>query len=171
MATEDRLGSRNRSGSGRRQLMRHRLVFAAVLAVALGGLSLAAASATPGVDVTSTVLGRGTIGKTTSVNLLADKDIVMAVNTFAPGGSSGWHAHPGGAIVVVQSGQITLYRTTGERCTSHVYTAGDAFFERPGAIQNGVNEGDTTSVLYVAFPSVPKGGSPRIDVPAPKCSA
>lgn len=141
-----------------------RFLAAVVAAVAIvAGLWLGQASATPGVNSTSTVLARGTNGQPQAIPLNGDTDVVVALNTFAPGGSSGWHSHPGGALVVVQSGQITLYRSFGGHCAVTTYQAGQAFFERPGDVQNGVNEGTATAVLYVAFPGVPVGGSPRID--------
>ena len=86
---------------------------------------------------------------------------------FDPGGSSGWHSHPGGAIVVVQQGQFTLYKAVGATCDAHVYTAGQAFFERPTDVQDGVNTGTTEGVVYVTFPSVPASGSARDDQPDP----
>jgi quercetin dioxygenase-like cupin family protein len=97
-------------------------------------------------------------------------DIVVVQNTFAPGGSSGWHTHPGGAIVVVKSGAVTFNRSYGNHCDVTVYSAGQAFVERPGEIVNAVNNGDVDAVVIVTFPSVPVGGATRIDEPAqPGC--
>ena len=90
--------------------------------------------------------------------------MVVAVNTFEVGGSSGWHMHPGGAIVVVQQGEITLYHSVGNHCDSTRYTQGQSFVERPSDVQNGVNTGSIQTIVYVLFPGVPVGGSPRIDV-------
>jgi quercetin dioxygenase-like cupin family protein len=97
-------------------------------------------------------------------------DVVVAMNTFAaatattPPGSSGWHSHPGGAIVVVTQGEITLYRSVGGHCDATTYTAGQ-FVERPNDVQDGVNTGTIEAIVYVTFPGAPAGGSPRIDVP------
>ncbi len=147
---------------------------AIVLAISTVSLSAAIAVAmvlpglaTPAINATSTVLARGTIRSSISVPFLGGTDVVVAVNTFDPGGSSGWHSHPGGAIVVVQQGQLTLYKAVGDTCKVKTYTAGQSFFERPTDVQDGVNEGTTDVVAYVTFPSVPAGGSPRIDRPDP----
>jgi len=142
---------------------------AATVAAVVAGFSLGSASATPPIGATTVVLAQGTNGAATAIPVNADADVVMAMNTFPPGSSSGWHSHPGGALVVVQSGQITLYRSRGSHCTSTTYTAGQSFFERPSDVQNGVNEGTTTTVVYVTFPGVPVGGSARIDRPDPGC--
>jgi len=39
----------------------------------------------------------------------AAADSVVQQITFAPGGQSGWHTHPGPVIVLVKSGTFTLY--------------------------------------------------------------
>jgi quercetin dioxygenase-like cupin family protein len=74
-------------------------------------------------------------------------DLVVVMNTFAaatattPAGSSGWHSHPGGAIVVVAQGEITIYRSVGSVCDAETYAAGQSFVERPNDVQDGVNTG------------------------------
>jgi quercetin dioxygenase-like cupin family protein len=49
---------------------------------------------------------------------------------FGPNSSSGWHSHPGKALVTVQPGTFTAYHA--KECEPRVYEAGDAFVERPG---------------------------------------
>ena len=132
-----------------------------VVATALPG------SATPAIGATTTPLARGTIGSTAGILFHGGTDVVVVKNTFDPGGSSGWHSHPGGASVVVQQGQFTLYRAVGATCDAHIYTAGQAFYERPTDVQDGVNTGTTEGVVYVTFPSVPASGSARDDQPDP----
>jgi quercetin dioxygenase-like cupin family protein len=91
----------------------------------------------------------------------------MSQITVDPGGSSGWHSHPGGAVVLVQTGELTVYRSIGRQCQATVYTAGQAFIERNGEVNQVVNTGTTPYVLFVTFPRVPQGQSPRIDMPDP----
>ena len=69
-----------------------------------------------------------------------------------PGGSSGWHSHPGGAIIVVRQGTPTVYRAIGSQCQSTTYSAGDAFIERPGEVDDVLNAGTAPYILYVTFP-------------------
>ena len=44
-------------------------------------------------------------------------DVHVIENVIAPGGSFGWHSHPGPSIVVVKSGTLTLYRGDDPTCT------------------------------------------------------
>src|SRR5437588_9425774 len=53
-------------------------------------------------------------------------DIVHQRVTYAPGGFSGWHSHPGVVLVVVTSGTITRYLPD---CTHSDYTVGQSFVE------------------------------------------
>jgi len=94
-------------------------------------------------------------------------DIVVSQITVIPEGSSGWHSHPGGAIIVIHQGNLTVYKSVGSQCQIFTYWAGQAFIERPGEVDDVVNTGAIPYVLYVTFPRVPSGGSARIDVPDP----
>jgi quercetin dioxygenase-like cupin family protein len=147
----------------------------ALLTLAIGlaivAVTILPGAATPAVNSTSTVLARGTDQSNGTLTLQRGTDVVTVMNTFAAAtattaaGSSGWHSHPGGAIVVVAQGEITIYRSVGSQCDATTYTAGQSFLERPADVQDGVNTGTIETIVYVTFPGVPAGGSPRIDVP------
>ena len=91
--------------------------------------------------------------------------VVVTKNTVQPGASSGWHSHPGGAIVVVNSGEITTYRIArnddqedgaSSRCIITTYTTGQAFIERPGELLNARNNSTSgVTTIYATFPGVP----------------
>ncbi len=134
------------------------------LAGVLAAVTMLPGSATPGINSTSTILTRGTNQSAGTLPLMKGTDMVVALNTFEVGGSSGWHSHPGGAIVTIQQGELTLYRSVGQHCDATRYTAGQSFIERPTDVQNGVNTGSIQTIAYVLFPGVPVGGSPKIDV-------
>ena len=91
--------------------------------------------------------------------------MVAAQNTLAPGGFSGWHSHPGTVVLVVQSGEFTLFseRVKGGKCTVHTYSSGQVYLEQPGDEENAVNNGTVPAVLAVTFFNVPHGGSNRIE--------
>jgi quercetin dioxygenase-like cupin family protein len=133
----------------------------------LAAVTTVPAAATPPVNLTSTLLARGTDLSVGTIPLQEGTDVVVAQITVLPGGSSGWHSHPGGAIVVIQQGAFTVYRSVGSQCVSTSYTAGQAFIERPGEVDQVVNTGTIPYVLFVTFPRVPQGGSTRIDQPNP----
>jgi len=132
----------------------------AVLAVAPG-------AATPPSGLTNVALARGTDLSHGNLPLQVGTDVAMAQITVNPGGSSGWHSHPGGALIVVQTGTLTVYRSLGSQCQPTTYRAGQAFIERPGEVDDVLNAGTVPYVLVVTFPRVPQGGATRIDEPDP----
>jgi quercetin dioxygenase-like cupin family protein len=54
-------------------------------------------------------------------------DVATVHVTFQPGGGTGWHVHPGPALVTVKTGQLTLHRAKG--CTTRTFAAGQTFLE------------------------------------------
>lgn len=154
-----------------RNVFTPRVARLSVIVVALVGLLIAAdtvaGTATSGSNVTSLMLGRGTDQSEGTLPIQEGLDVVVVQNVFAPGGASGWHSHPGGAIIVVEQGQLTDYQSVGSQCEVTTYTAGQTFIERPGDIQDTVNNGSVPTLTIVTFPGVPVGGSPRIDQPDP----
>jgi quercetin dioxygenase-like cupin family protein len=139
------------------------LLVGVVGAAVYGGIGLA----TPPSGLVNVLLARGTDASDGTLPIQMGTDVVMAQITVDPGGSSGWHSHPGGAIIVVKQGTPTVYRAIGSQCQSTTYGAGDAFIERPGEVDDVLNAGTAPYVLYVTFPRVPPGGSARIDEPDP----
>jgi quercetin dioxygenase-like cupin family protein len=141
------------------------------LSVGLAGLvtmfTVAPSEATPPSGLTNINLARGTDTSHGTIPLRFGTDIAMSQITVNPGGSSGWHSHPGGAIIIVKEGTLTTYRSAGRRCEATTYTAGQAFIERPGEVDQVLNTGSVPYVLYVTFPRVPPGGSTRTDEPDP----
>jgi quercetin dioxygenase-like cupin family protein len=87
--------------------------------------------------------------------------------TDAPGASSGWLSHPGGAIIIVKQGTPTIHRAIGSQCQTTTYSAGQAFIERPREVDLAVNNGTIPYVLLVTFPRLAQGESPRTDEPDP----
>jgi hypothetical protein len=140
-----------------------------ILAIAML-LALASAVpgfATPASNFASHVLGRGTDQSVGTLAVQWGPDTVIAENVVEVGGYSGWHSHPGVAIVIVQQGEITTYRSVGGHCVVTTYTAGQSFLERPSDTLNAVNTGQIQTIIYAAFPGVPAGGPTRIDRPDP----
>jgi quercetin dioxygenase-like cupin family protein len=132
-------------------------------AAVYGGMALA----TPPSGLTQAPLARGTDVSNGTIPLQVGTDVAMAQITVVPGGSSGWHSHPGGAIIIVKQGTLTVNRAIGSQCQTTTYSAGQAFIERPGEVDQVVNTGTVPYVLLVTFPRVPQGESPRIDQPDP----
>jgi len=143
----------------------------ALMTVGLAGLLVAVnavpGAATPPSGLTNVTLARGTDLSVGTIAFQEGTDVVVAQITVIPGGSSGWHSHPGGAIVVVKQGELTVHRSVGSQCETTGYTAGQAFIERPGEVEDAVNTGTIPYVVFVTFPRVPQGGSARINLPDP----
>jgi mannose-6-phosphate isomerase-like protein (cupin superfamily) len=86
-----------------------------------------------------------------------------------PGGSSGWHTHPGATFVAVVQGEGTLYRVVGSGCTSTKLSAGAGFAQMPTERHVVRNEGAVPFVvdtLYVLPPGTANTGI-RVDQPQP----
>jgi quercetin dioxygenase-like cupin family protein len=95
-------------------------------------------------------------------------DTVMQQITFDPAGHSGWHSHPGPAVVLVASGELTFYDGDDESCTGRKYSAGQALIDPgQGHVHFAVNQGPTPAVVWVTYFDVPPGMGPRNDAPAP----
>jgi quercetin dioxygenase-like cupin family protein len=137
------------------------------LASVVTAVTIAPSGATPPSGLTNIPLARGTNTSHGTIPLQFGTDVAMAQITVDPGGSSGWHSHPGGAIVVVKQGSLTVYRSVGSQCQTETYSAGEAFIERPGEVDQVINTGTVPYVLFVTFPRVPQGDSARIDEPDP----
>jgi hypothetical protein len=118
-----------------------------ILGLAAFGLMAGVAVATPGLLVSASTPVRGTIAEPFKVETdglveLKTKgpiDVADQTITIQPGGHTGWHSHPGPALVVIKQGTLTLY--DGDEGTTPV----------------------EVSVTYL----LPVGAGPRIDVPRP----
>lgn len=94
-------------------------------------------------------------------------DVHVTTNIVIPGGTSGWHTHPGPSIVVVKSGTATLYDGDDPTCTPRVYEAGSAFLDPGGGHVHYLRNENSVDLVTVAFQIVPAGATRRIDAPDP----
>ena len=125
------------------------------------------ALATAGSGVTATVTASGEISHELGIHQAAGESTVIAEFTIEPGGTTGWHSHPGKTLVIVKEGDFTLYRDVDGECRSPTFSPGQGFVEKRTSVHMGVNEGDTPVVLGVVFFRVPDDGTLRIDQPDP----
>ena len=88
---------------------------------------------------------------------------------IGPAGHTGWHSHPGPAVVLVKAGELTLYSSDDPTCTGRTYSAGQAFVDSgQGHVHIGRNLSQTQNTeLLVTYFDVPQGGPFRIDAPNP----
>ena len=93
-------------------------------------------------------------------------EVSVLTLTLEPGGTTGWHSHPGLAIIAVAEGTGKLYAAD---CSSQTYSAGQAFTEAGNDAPTVFrNESSSPVVLTVSF-IAPRGtGAAFIrDEPAP----
>jgi hypothetical protein len=128
---------------------------------------------------------RSTDGFDVEIKAKDSTDIAVSNVVVAPGGSSGWHSHPGPVLVVVKTGTITFYRAgkhsgldgdnenpnngaNGPTCSRTVYPAGSAFVEvpAPGHVMLAKNEGGVEATVTATY-FAPPGAALRIDKPWP----
>jgi hypothetical protein len=114
--------------------MRTRLLLALAAAVLTTIAVAGFVRATPAAGVTSTTIASGTLApmnlmvKTddwmTQLRTKGETTLQVVENRVAPGGSFGWHSHPGPSLLIVKQGTITFYRADDPTCTPDVRTAG-----------------------------------------------
>jgi quercetin dioxygenase-like cupin family protein len=94
-------------------------------------------------------------------------DLYVQSNVWQPGGSTGWHTHPGHSLIIVAAGTVTEYEGSDLDCKPHVYTKGMTFLDPRGEHAHIIrNEGDTVA-RTIAVQLIPAGMARRIDVADP----
>ena len=95
-------------------------------------------------------------------------NIVQQEIKFSPGGTTGWHTHPGIVILTLaaDSGPIDWYDS---KCGKTVYKAGDSWTEGT-KLHDVVNHGTSDAHFFVTY-VVAEGVNKRTDESAPRCAA
>lgn len=95
-------------------------------------------------------------------------DVAMQSLTVAPGGTTGWHGHPGPVLVTVKTGALTIYYADEHGCPGTTHRAGVTFVDPGDRIHTARNEGSEPAELWVTY-LVPgaAGTAFRIDAPDP----
>jgi quercetin dioxygenase-like cupin family protein len=151
-----------------------------VLAMAMALVALAAFAnvtlGTPAVGVMTTPIATGILSPVNlnvktgdwklDLRTKGDSDVIVTENRLAPGGSFGWHSHPGPSFSIVKSGTLSFYRGDDPTCTPEIYHAGDVLIDPGNVVHIGRNEGSVDLVLTVTR-LVPHGAASRIDEPNP----
>ena len=132
-------------------------------------LSTVTVLATPGSGVTvNTILAQG-IADPIATTQAAGRESVIQDLTIAPGGHTGWHSHPGGTVIIVESGVFSFYDSA---CTKTDVAAGRTVVEPGGGVQLARNNGAVDLVLTVIYLDVTSPDGPlRTDATAPACAA
>ena len=101
------------------------------------------------------------------MNITGASDLHVLSNRIAPGGSFGWHSHPGPSFVIVKSGTATVYFGADPTCRPHRFRAGQGFVDKGLQVHVVRNEGKVDLVtVVVSF--TPRGAMRRIDEAKPR---
>jgi quercetin dioxygenase-like cupin family protein len=148
-------------------------ILALALVAALTALPRDHAKATLLSGIAAELLARGTISHARHVDVAGIEletrgpiDVATVHVTFQPGGSTGWHVHPGPALVTVKTGQLTLHRAKG--CATRTYSAGQTFLEF-GSNDVNLTRNETSGVTETVMTFLLPVGAPiTVDAPAPE---
>jgi quercetin dioxygenase-like cupin family protein len=154
-----------------------------LIAPALAAFTPAPVFATPQAGVTSVPIADGAFAE---LDILAKTDIdpslainlwkariytkgashlYIVQNTVAPGGTFGWHRHPGPSLVIVKAGAATEYEGNDPTCTPHVYPAGSTFVDAGETSGHLVRNEGSGDLVVIVVRLVPEGTiSQRIDL-------
>lgn len=117
------------------------------------------ASATPGTGIEAQILAQATVD---------GFDYVTKQITIAPGGSTGWHWHPGRVLGLIRQG--TLTHDMADCSLDGIYPAGSPITEGTGPdhVHVGRNLGPDPVVMWVVYIN-PAGDPLSNDAPNPGC--
>jgi hypothetical protein len=100
-------------------------------------------------------------------------DVYVIDNKFAaptadtPGGTTGFHSHPGPSLVQVVAGTVTNYESDHGVCTKHVYTVGTGFVDAGGSDVHMLRNEGNVPAETIATQFIPAGVPRRTDAPDP----
>jgi hypothetical protein len=161
--------------------MKSRFILAVVVGLAGVAVYVGNVLATSSTGFTSTTLAKAQFGELDShvhtvpadwqawIRTKGLSDLYVQSNVFTPGGSSGWHTHPGPSLVTVTLGSVTAYDGDDPSCTPHVYSANgmNSFVDVGGGAVHLIRNEGTEEARTVVVQLVPAGAVRRIDAPAP----
>jgi quercetin dioxygenase-like cupin family protein len=167
---------RNRSSIEVVMIRRKKTALAGVFMTICAAASLAYATL-PSTSVPPDQVPLGTLAGQTSVNVLSVDAFTRAINQAhgtnsvlqhvlsTPGQSTGWHTHPGPAIVLVMAGSLTL---TDEHCNVTTYGPGEGF--ATGLDVHQAVSGPDGSDTYVFYLLPADADVLRTDAEPPVCA-
>lgn len=145
------------------KLLNVRRALGLALIGAIATVAAGTALATSGSGVTSQLVDRGTLDpfKIKLRDSSKPGDVVVVSFVILPGGRSGWHYHPGPAIVSIKSGEVTFVQA--HDCSSATYSKEQVAVEPAGEAHEARNTGTVNAEFLVSFLDVPVGSPPRIE--------
>jgi len=94
-------------------------------------------------------------------------DVYVQSNVWAPGGSSGWHTHPGHSLIIVTAGTVTAYEGGDPDCKPSVYTQGMGFVDPGGDHLHLLRNEGVVQASTITVQLIPADAVRRIDAESP----
>ena len=94
-------------------------------------------------------------------------DVYVQSNVWTPGGSTGWHTHPGPSLIIVTAGTVTAYDGDDPACTPTVYSQGMGLVDAGGGHVHILRNEGSIEARTIAVQLIPAAAARRIDAPAP----
>ena len=94
-------------------------------------------------------------------------DVYVQSNVWTPGGSTGWHTHPGPSLIIVTAGTVTAYDGDDPACTPTVYSQGMGLVDAGGGHVHILRNEGSIDARTIAVQLIPAAAARRIDAPAP----
>ncbi|HSB14365.1 MAG TPA: cupin domain-containing protein [Bryobacteraceae bacterium] len=137
--------------------------------------------ATPANGFAATTLALGRFGEIDVFNQLpqdgnvwlslqktkAASDLYVQSNVWQPGGSTGWHTHPGHSLIIVTAGAVTAYEGNDRDCKPSVYTQGMGFVDPGGDHVHILRNEGIVEARTIAVQLIPAGAVRRFDAQSP----
>jgi hypothetical protein len=98
---------------------------------------------------------------------MGPSDLYVQSNVWAPGGTSGWHTHPGHSLITITAGTVTVYDADDPTCTPRAYTVGQGFVDAGGDHVHLVRNEGVVEARSITVQLIPAGATRRIDAPGP----
>ncbi|HEX4671155.1 MAG TPA: hypothetical protein VH279_02745 [Solirubrobacteraceae bacterium] len=164
--------------------MKPRWAFTFLIALVASAVYAANVLATPSSGVTTTILAKSlfdefnvkahTVPADTwqaRLQTRGQSDVYVVDNKLAPksatspGGTTGWHSHPGPSLILVVAGTVTNH--TADNCAGQTYSAGSGFIDAGGDDVHMLSNDGSVQAETIAVQLLPTGAPRRIDEPAP----
>jgi hypothetical protein len=98
---------------------------------------------------------------------MGESDVYVQSNVWAPGGTTGWHTHPGHSLIIVTAGTVTVYEGHASECTPRTYTVGMGFVDEGGDHVHVIRNEGVVEARTITVQVIPAGAVRRVDAPDP----
>jgi hypothetical protein len=159
--------------------MKQQLTWGVIAVVLACGSYASRVVATPGQNFMPTTIAKGTFDEidlqthtipafwNAQLRTKGLSDLYVQSNEWQPGGTTGWHTHPGLSLVIVTEGMVTAYEGDDPGCAPHVYQQGMSFVDVVNGHTHVLRNESSVVARTVAVQLITAAAVRRIDAPHP----